>query len=107
VPSDPFIFNISDGWKLVDEYGGPNGAGAYYTFANTSRANIFRRDAPGVRNESGLARIIRYNDFEHDPLSRQGCGQNPPYAPTNAIADRSDLALVSEVVDGGSMCYPR
>lgn len=100
VPSDPFIFNISGAQALVDKYGGASGAGAYFTFANTSRANIFRRDAPGVVDEAGFRRIMRYNNFKHDPLSGQGCGVNPPYAPANAIADRSDLAA-----KGGSSDY--
>ena len=45
--------------------------GSFYTYGNTSRHNIFARDAPGVVDEAGVARIIRYNDFEHDPLSRE------------------------------------
>ena len=49
-----------------------------------------------MTDEAALQRIIRYNDFEHDPLSRQGCRDNPPFAPTNAPADRSDLADVSQ-----------
>lgn len=93
VPSDEYIFNISGQQALVDEYGGPAGAGAFFTYANTSRANIFRRDAPRASDEAGVRRLIRYNDFEHDPLSTLGCGAHPPYSPVNAIADRSDLGV--------------
>lgn len=32
---------------------------------------------------------MRYNDFQHDPLSRCKC--TPPYSAENAIAARSDL----------------
>jgi len=92
VPSDPFLFNISGQQKLVDEYGGVGGAGAFFSFLNTSRANIFRRDAPSITDLDGMRRVMRYNEFKTDPLSRLGCGSNPPYSPANAISDRSDLA---------------
>ena len=91
VPSDPFLFNISGQQALVDEYGGPTGPGAFFTFANTSRARIFARDAPGVVDDATYRKVIRYNDAPHDPLSTLGCGTTPPYSFTNAIADRSDL----------------
>ena len=93
VPSDEFIFNISGQQLLVDEYGGASGAGAYYTFANTSRANIFRRDAPKVIDETSMRALIRYNDYKNDPLSKQACGIDPPYSATNSISDRSDLNI--------------
>lgn len=92
VPSDPFLFNISGQQKLVEEYGGVTGAGAFFSFLNTSRANIFRRDAPGITDLEGMRRVMRWNEFKTDPLSRLGCGINPPYSPSNAISDRSDLA---------------
>lgn len=91
VPSDPAIFNVSGQWALVEQYGGPQGDGAWFTYANTSRARIFARDAPGVVDEATLRRIMRYNKFQTDPLSTQGCGAHPPSSATNAIADRSDL----------------
>lgn len=91
VPSDPYIFNISGQQQLVDQYGGPTGPGAFYTFTNTSRARIFARDAPTVMDDYGLEAIIRYNNAPKDPLSTLGCGTYPPYSYTNAIADRSDL----------------
>jgi len=47
------------------------GSGSFFTYGNTSRHNIFARDAPGVVDAAGMARIIRYNDFKHDPLSRE------------------------------------
>ncbi len=58
----------------------------YYVFLQ-----IFRRDGPGVSNESAFQRLIRYNDYTHDPISRQGCTGNPPYSAENAIAARDDL----------------
>jgi hypothetical protein len=38
-----------------------------------------------------MGAILRYNDFKHDPDSRQGCGANPPYNAQEAIASRGDL----------------
>ena len=91
VASDDFIWAISGQQALVDQYGGPTGAGAFFTWANTSRARIFARDAPGVVDEASLRHLMRYNDAARDPLSGLGCGVSPPFSYTNAIADRSDL----------------
>ena len=41
--------------------------------------------------DATMQHMIRYNDAVHDPISTLGCGTNPPYSYTNAIADRSDL----------------
>jgi len=91
VASDPFIFIISGQQALVDEYGGADGPGAFFTFANTSRANIFRRDAPRAGDAAAVRALLRSNNFKTDPLARLACGVAPPYSATNAIADRSDL----------------
>jgi hypothetical protein len=91
VASDPYIFDISGQQALVDQYGGPTGPGAFFTLANTSRARIFDRDAPGVVDDATLQAVIRYNNAPHDALSTLACGSHPPFSFTNAIADRSDL----------------
>ena len=88
---DPRLFVLSGAQELVDEYGGVGGPGAYYSLLNTSRANIFRREAGSVVDLVSMQRVIRYNEFKTDPLSTLGCGDTPPYSATNAIADRSDL----------------
>ena len=91
VPSDPYIFNISGQQALVDQYGGATGAGAFFTFLNTSRADIFRRQGGTVTDVASAAALIRYNEFTTDPVAAMGCGTKPPYSACNAIADRSDL----------------
>ena len=91
VIADPELFELSGAQKLVDQYGGATSAGAYFTWLNTSRANIFRRDAGSVVDEATMRAMIRSNAFKTDPLSRLGCGSAPPYSATNAISDRSDL----------------
>jgi len=70
---------------MVDQYG------TYFSYAECPRARIFARDAPAVANASDMGAILRYNDFKHDPDSRQGCGANPPYDAQEAIASRGDL----------------
>jgi Phospholipase B len=83
--SDPFIFNIS-GWQpMVQQYG------ALFTYDKCPRALIFARDAPKVETADDMARIMRYNDYTQDPLSRMDCRKNPPYSATEAIASRGDL----------------
>ena len=91
VVADQRLFELSGQQKLVDEYGGAGGPGAYYTLLNTSRANIFRREAPRTVDFASLQRTIRWNEFKTDPLSELACGKAPPFSATNAIADRSDL----------------
>ena len=88
VVSDERLFVLSGQQQLVDEYGGEKGPGAFFTLLNTSRANIFRREAPSVQDLPSMQRVIRYNEFKTDPLSRLACGVAPPYSATNAIADR-------------------
>ena len=43
---------------------------------------------PGCVNAESFT-LFRYNDFQHDPLSRCNC--TPPYSAENAISARSDL----------------
>lgn len=83
-PAFPFIFNISGQQELVDAYG------PYFSFANTSRAIIFQRLASGITDVSGMMSVLRYNEYETDPISTQGCKHGWRSA-TNAISDRSDL----------------
>jgi hypothetical protein len=91
VVADPRLFVLSGQQALVDEYGGAGGPGAYFTYLNTSRANIFRREAPRVVDLATMQRTIRWNEFTTDPLSALACGAHPPFSATNAISDRSDL----------------
>ena len=63
--------------------------GDFYTYDKTPRALIFRRDQKNVTDVSSLYRLMRYNDFKNDPLSRCNC--SPPYSADNAIAARCDL----------------
>ena len=44
---------------------------------------------------------FRYNDFQHDPLSRCNC--TPPYSGENAISARSDLNPASGTYPFGAL----
>jgi len=79
----PQIFNISGQWDLVKQYGD------WYTYDKTPRALLFKRDQYNAIDAESLRRLLRYNDFKNDPLSKCNC--TPPYSGENAIASRSDL----------------
>jgi Phospholipase B len=91
VASNVFIYNITGSAQLAQQLG------PWFSWNETARANIFRRDAPNVVDEAGFRRLIRYNDFQHDPLATQACSGNPPYSAENAIAARDDLNPASGV----------
>ncbi|XP_071093734.1 putative phospholipase B-like 2 [Haliotis cracherodii] len=79
----PEIFNASGGPENVKKYGD------WFSYDHTARANIFRRDHSKVKDIDSMMKLMRYNDFTHDPLSRCNC--TPPYSGENAISARSDL----------------
>ena len=81
----PEIFERSGATQLQDQYGD------WFSHSKTPRANILRRDQSKVTGMDSLMKLMRYNDFENDPLAKvEGC--NPPNIPAGAIANRLDLA---------------
>jgi hypothetical protein len=75
---------MSGAWANYEKYGD------WFSWSNTARANIFRRDQVclsgvpesstasimfvfqvKVVDEPSFQRLLRYNDFTNDPLSRQ------------------------------------
>ena len=83
VPYFQSIYDISDQESQVKKYGD------FFTYNRTARALIFKRDHKNITDISSLYRLMRYNDFKNDPLSRCDC--SPPYSGEYAIAARSDL----------------
>lgn len=81
----PFIFNISG------DYDAYVTGGDWFSYNKTARAQIFARNQSAVTDEAAFRALMRYNDFQHDPIATQGCGTNPPYSAENAIAARDDL----------------
>ncbi|XP_067680235.1 putative phospholipase B-like 2 isoform X1 [Haliotis asinina] len=79
----PKIFQMSGQQQFVDKYGD------YFTHDMCRRAQIFRRDHHKVKDKETLYKLLRYNDFKHDPLSKCNC--TPGYSADLAIAARDDL----------------
>jgi len=90
---DPVIRNLS-GADLEAQQMGP-----WFTYNATARALIFKRASNEINSFEDMEQIMRYNNFQHDPLSSQipdceyihmtNC--TPAYSAENAIACRDDL----------------
>lgn len=77
IPYFPYIYNVSGYPAQYQKFGD------FWSYANCPRAKIFRRDAPSVGDIEGVKRLIRYNNFQNDPLAQgDACHQ---------IAARCDL----------------
>ncbi|KAG8181373.1 hypothetical protein JTE90_008842 [Oedothorax gibbosus] len=77
------IFNISGQPEKVKKYGD------FFTYEKAPRALIFKRDHDKVTDVQSLIKLMRYNDYTRDPLSKCNC--TPPYSAHNAISARDDL----------------
>ena len=77
------IFNASGNQQMVAKFGN------WFSYDKTPRALIFKRDHKTVKNIDTMTRLMRYNNFQKDPLSRCDC--QPPYSAENAISARNDL----------------
>ena len=67
--------------------------GEWFSYNETARAKIFRRNASMVTSLPSMQALMRYNNFKHDPLSQCKC--SPPYTAENAIACRDDLNMAN------------
>jgi hypothetical protein len=84
IPSFETVFNASGMQDLVAEYGD------WFSYDKSPRALIFLRNQSLVRDMDSMVRLMRYNDFLHDPLSLcKTCDPQPNGE--NAISARSDL----------------
>ncbi|CAL8107538.1 unnamed protein product [Calicophoron daubneyi] len=83
LPYFSYIYNISGTRDDARKYGD------WFDYHETARAKIFRRDVDSVTDLATMYKLMRYNDFRHDPLSRCNC--TPPYTAENAISARNDL----------------
>lgn len=64
-----------------------------WSYERAPRAKIFKRDAPTVSSYADMKHMIRYNQWEEDPLSNGH--------PGNAIASRFDLEHPGRSLFGG------
>ncbi|KAL1768732.1 phospholipase B-like 2 [Sigmodon hispidus] len=84
IPFFEAVFNTSGLPALVAQYGD------WFSYTKNPRAQIFQRDHSLVDDISSMVRLMRYNDFLHDPLSQcEACVPKPNAE--NAISARSDL----------------
>ncbi|GBM34367.1 Putative phospholipase B-like 2, partial [Araneus ventricosus] len=89
------IFNMSGGQINAEKYGD------WFTYERTPRALIFKRDQGKIQDIPGMIKLMRYNDFTNDPLSRCNC--TPPYSAENAIAARCDLNPINGTYPFGAL----
>ncbi|KAM6943857.1 putative phospholipase B-like 2 isoform 2-T2 [Lycodopsis pacificus] len=84
IPYYENVFNAS-GWNELVEKFGP-----WFSLDHSPRAQIFKRNQTAVTDMDSMVRLMRYNNFKEDPLSKcEGC--NPHANGENAISARSDL----------------
>jgi hypothetical protein len=86
----PYFKNIYDnsGFAYQEEQWGP-----LFSYTKYARPEIFSRNHSMVHDLESMKRMMRYNDWQHDPLSAIPlCPKcSPPNSPTLAIANRGDL----------------
>jgi len=87
IPYFPQIYEYSGTEQMFQQYGD------FFSYDNCSRANIFRRNQTLVSSFQGLKDLMRYNDYQVDPLSADD--------PSSAICARMDLEKQYAVPAGG------
>nr|XP_039257523.1 putative phospholipase B-like 2 [Styela clava] len=95
IPYFPEIFKDSGQPAMVAKYGD------WFTHDKNPRAKIFARDHKKVVDMNSLIKLMRYNDFKNDPISRCNC--TPPYSAENSIAARCDLNPADGVFPFGAL----
>ncbi|CAG2118292.1 unnamed protein product, partial [Medioppia subpectinata] len=87
-PYFKYILDIS-GWTDMERK-----VVTIYNYDKTARGVIFHREQPTVTDMNTLYTFMRYNDFEHDPLSlcsHYNLDCKPDYSSCLTIAGRLDL----------------
>ena len=83
IPFFKSIFTMSGQDSMVKKYG------SWFDYDLNPRAQIFKRNQSKVVDLATMMKLMRYNDYTHDPLSKCNC--TPPYSAENAISARGDL----------------
>jgi hypothetical protein len=94
LPFFPNIYQLS-GFALQEEE-----IGTFFSYHEYARATIFARNESLVVDLESMERIMRYNDFQNDPLSViPNCSYcTPQRSPWLTIAARGDLVPVNAVL---------
>jgi hypothetical protein len=77
IPYLPTIYNMTGYPAMVAKFG------SLYDYEKCPRAQIFARNASTSTSFDAVQALMRYNDFQNDPLSLS--------SPSNAVASRYDL----------------
>ena len=95
IPFYPEIYKLSGYLQDYQEYGN------FYSYTKYARGEIFARNSSQISTLSDMMRMMRYNNYQTDPLSRiQNCSGAPngecltPQTAMLSIASRGDLMTV-------------
>lgn len=99
IPYFPYIYNISGVSASKAKYG------SWFDYNLNPRAQIFKRDHGKVSDMQSLVKLMRYNNFKKDPISKCNC--TPPYSAENAISARSDLNPAKGTYPFGALGHRR
>lgn len=83
IPYFSNVYNLSGTEAAFQEYGD------IFSYTSCPRAKIFKRNQTQVVDTNTLMKLMRYNNFQTDPLA--ACNCTPPYSGELAISARSDL----------------
>lgn len=75
---------LKDAWVLAGYQVMAEHYGNSYTWDMAPRAQVFRQREESATDMATLKKLMRYNDFQHDPIAK-GC-------PMNQLASRGDLS---------------
>jgi len=81
IPYFENVFNMAGYPSMVAQFGN------YWSYHGYPRSQIFKQREGSVKDLASMQRLMRYNDYQNDPLS-MGC-------PDNQIACRADLAVAN------------
>ncbi|RNF25577.1 putative lysosomal/endosomal membrane protein p67, putative,lysosomal membrane glycoprotein [Trypanosoma conorhini] len=93
IPYFENVYNVSGYPQKVEK------KGDFFSYTKCPRARMFKRNHSDVVDLESMKRLMRYNNYKEDELSRiqncKGAGTNntcdPPYSAMLAIASRGDL----------------
>jgi len=106
VPYYPYIYNISGYPAFYQKYGDA------FSWSECARAKIFRRDQSNVQDLESMKAMMRYNEYQTDPLALHDacrgisarCDLNPPWA-QNTMNGYSPFGAIDSKITTNAMIY--
>lgn len=99
LPYFPYVYNTSGVTADKKKFG------SWFDYYQNPRAQIFKRDHSKIVDMETFVKLMRYNDFTNDPLSKCNCTGG--YSAENAISARSDLNPVNGTYPFGALGHRR